>query len=168
MSIDLGTTPDGLPVVATDLELRQVGGGLTKPLRVDPQTFEQGTRVIVSYEAVVRSVRFDPIDNNEPHGEQARVHIAYPETAIVQRADKAGPIKTDLDSMREQIQRVEEAEKGIMRLATDEELHAAHEAGEHAGGLVDGCADCEHETDLENKEHTDEVAAKRGSRSTRK
>lgn len=148
-TIDLGTTADGLPVVATDLELRGVGGGLSKPLRVDPQLFQQGQRVIVSYEAVVRSHRFDPTDKEEPDGDQARVHIAYAEVAIVRPATGKGQLEGELKKMREQIKRADEADQGIQRLPTDDELQSAHDAGEHAGALLEGCPECDKEAAAE-------------------
>jgi len=144
-TVDLGTTADGLPVVATDVELRSVGGGLTKPLRVDPQLFQQGQRVIISYEAVVRSHRFDPIDKDDIDGDQVRVHIAYPEVAIIEPAVGKGQLENKLKKMRESIKRAEEAEQGIQRLPTDDELQSAHDAGEHAGGIVAGCPSCDDE-----------------------
>lgn len=144
---DLGTTPDGLAVVAVDLELRGVGGGLTPALRIDPALYEQGATIICSFEATVESIRFDPEAKAEPAGDQVRVHIAKATGALVRRAGD-GDLEAELAEMRDKIARAKDAEKGILRLATDDELEAAHDAGEHADGLVDGCPECDRELEL--------------------
>lgn len=140
---------EGKPVIATDVVLRGTGDGLSSAMRVDPMVHKHGERVVIAIEAIVQQVRHDPDDKSEPDGDQVRVHIMKAETATILETDAAGDVQVALDAQRERIQRAKDAEEGVMRLPTDEELHAAHDAGDHAGGLVEGCADCDHERDEE-------------------
>lgn len=139
---------EGKPVIATNLIVRGTGDGLSAAMKVDPNVYKHGDRLVIAVEAVVRDIRFDPVDKTEPDGEQVRVHITFAETAtVLGDADAAGDVQAALDAQRDRIQRAKDAEEGVLRLPTDEELLAAHDAGEH-DELVDGCVECDREQEL--------------------
>lgn len=139
---------EGKNVIATDVVLRGTGDGLSSAMRVDPMVHKHGERVVIAIEAVVQQVRHDPDDKTEPDGDQVRVHIMRAETATILETDAAGDVQAALDAQRDRIQRAKDEEAGVLRLPTDDELLAAHTAGEHSAGLVDGCVECENEAEL--------------------
>ena len=134
---------EGKAVRQVGIEIPGAAGGLRDSLRVDPQEFHQGDTVYVVLECPVQKVRFDPIDKDEPGGDQRRVHVfGTAGAAIVDRELVA-------EALAEQKRRVTlaaEAAAGVGRLDIDEgESEKAHDDGLHASGLVPGCSKCEAE-----------------------
>ena len=146
---------EGHSVRQVGIEIPSAGGGLRDALRIDPQEFRQGTTEYVVLECPVVKVRYEPIDPNEPGGDQRRVHVfGVAGAAIVDRELVA-------EALAEQKRRIElakEAAAGIGRLPVDDEAAKAHEDGLHASGLVPGCPLC----DAEVQAQADEAAADGG------
>jgi hypothetical protein len=137
---------EGRPVIATAIEIPGAGGGLRDALTIDPQEFHYGETVFVVIEGKVGKLRFDPV--KDAGDGVKRVHVLDTQAATV--AERA-TVEALLEA---QARRIEEA-KGLQRLPFGDELQEAHDRGEHADGLVDGCPDCDLETDLEAKEAGD-------------
>lgn len=134
---------EGRQVLGVGVEIPGAGGGLRDALTIDPQEFHYGETVFVVIEGKVGKLRFDPIADA---GEAVkRVHVLDVQAATIAERET---VERLLD---EQAQRIEQA-KGLQRLPFDDELHDAHESGDHAEGLVEGCADCDHEAELAAKE----------------
>lgn len=133
---------EGRAVRQVGIEIPSAAGGLRDSLRIDPQEFHQGDTVYLVLECPVVKVRFDPIDKDEPAGDQRRVHIfGTAGAAIVDRELVA-------EALAEQKRRVEaaqEAAAGIGRIPFDDEAEKAHADGLHASGLVPGCPTCDAE-----------------------
>lgn len=142
------------PVIAVGIEIPGAGGGLRDALTVDPREYHYGETVFVVIEGVVGKIRFDPVKGA---GEAVRrVHVLDVESAApVER-------ETVEHLLAEQAKRIEEA-MGIKRLEYDDELLAAHQRGEHADGVVEGCVECDKEVaaalveEHEDGRHADEV-----------
>lgn len=129
---------EGIPTVAVGIEIRNAAGGLNEALAVDPAEWHQGDEVTVVLRCNVDKIRFDNAKDTDGN---RRVHILS--------AFDAAVIDSDIvdEQLDEQRRRIEEA-KGLQRLDFDgTELAAAHEAGDHASGLVDGCPECDTERD---------------------
>jgi len=134
---------EGRPVLGVGIEIPGAGGGLRDALTIDPQEFHYGDTVFVVIEGKVGKLRFDPVKDA---GEAVkRVHVLDVQAATIAERET---VERLLD---EQAKRIEEA-KGLARLPFGDELQEAHERGEHAEGLVEGCPDCDHEVDLAAKE----------------
>lgn len=137
---------EGRPVLGVGIEIPSAGGGLRDALTIDPAEFHYGETVFVVIEGKVGKIRFDPIADA---GESVRrVHVLDTQAATIAERET---VERLLD---EQAKRIEEA-KGLARLPFGDELQEAHERGEHAEGLVEGCPDCDHEVELAQQEAGD-------------
>jgi hypothetical protein len=148
---DLGSH-EGRPVIGTKIKVRKTGDGLSEALKIDPEIIKVGEERMLAVRVVCVDVQ-NPAENRKQPAEGGvlRMHIFdATEAAFIDGA----VVEDVLAKQRERIDRAKDAEVGQGRLPTDEELHAAHDAGEHSAGLVDGCADCDHEADLEAAENT--------------
>ena len=112
---ELGVFEDK-PVVAADVILRGTGDGLSAALRVDPARYAEGERIVLAIEAVVREIRHDPVDKDEPKGEQVRVHIAHAATATVLDARSVGAVTKALEGQRDRIQRAKDEAAGQLTI----------------------------------------------------
>lgn len=79
--------PDGLAVVESAVELRGVSGGLTKAVHVDPVVLKQGEECFIGFRAECLQIRFDPIDVDEPAGDQRLVLILKSQGATVAKGE---------------------------------------------------------------------------------
>ena len=153
---------EGLPVRQVGVEIPAASGGLRESMKIDPQEFHQGDVVFVVLECPVNKVRFEPIDKDDPRGDQRRVHVFGVEAATIVDAELVEQAlaqhKDRVAALQHAEAKAKEAEAGITRLYDDkpdgsparpmgDELQAAHDAGDHAGGLVEGCPDCDAEAD---------------------
>lgn len=139
---------EGSPVLGVGIELPGAGGGLREALTIDPQVFHRDDVVHVVLKFKVGKVRFDPVKDTDA---VRRVHIGEVlDAAIVSAEDVA-------EMLEAQAARIEEA-RGILRLDFDQqELRDAHNEGEHAEGLVEGCPDCDLEAELEASEAVEDL-----------
>lgn len=99
---------DGMPVIATAVKVTNAGDGLSTAMKVEPEAFKLGQKVVLVIECVVTRVAHEPVSKDAPTVLQ-RVHTLKAGTvAVVDRASVAA----ELD---EQAVKIEEA-KGIQRL----------------------------------------------------
>lgn len=145
---------EGLPVIASGIEIPSAAGGLQPAMRIDPEEFRQGEVVHVVYRCIVGKVRHEPIVKDEPTGAQRRVHIfAVTDTTIID----GDTVKDAIDAQRLKIAKAREAGALAKGQATlpgtgwdDQEaeaLLAEHLDGQHADDLRDGCPRCAEERD---------------------
>lgn len=146
---------EGKDVRQSGVEMPGAAGGLKAAMKVDPQEFHQGDKVWIAIEGTIAKVRFEPIDKEDPGGDQRRVHVVAVEGATF--VDEA-VVGEQIRIMNERIERTKEREAGISRLPTDDEVEALadeHADGGHASGLVPGCPECEDEAAAEAEEAGD-------------
>jgi len=111
VEVDLGEF-EGLKVVAVGVEIPNAGGGLRDPMKLEPQEFRQGDRVIVALDCVVAKVRFEAVKKDDPFGPQRRVHVFRADTAAIVDAEVIG------DAIAEQTEKLRQAReraKGVQR-----------------------------------------------------
>lgn len=136
--IDQLTPFEGSPVIATSLEVRGINGGFNDGLTVDPAELRHGSKVFLLVEGTIDDILHKPIKDQGSFLGWRRAHVIRVEAGtIVDGAFAEG----QLEEMRV---RIEEAQ-GIQRLKFDEDLLDEHQAGKHAGALVDGCVECQKE-----------------------
>lgn len=135
---------EGLDVVQAAIEIPNAAGGLRDAMKIEPREFHKGDVVHVVLECEVGKIRFDPVDKEEPAGEQARVHVFHAIRATFVDGDL---VTQQLDEQAERIQRAKEAAEGVERLPTTDELERQHALGQHADGLRDGCPECDQESE---------------------
>lgn len=104
---------EGADVRRAGVEIPNVAGGLRKAMKIQPLILHQGDRGWIAFEFVVEKIKFDPIDKDNPAGDQERIHVLSAEgVTFVDGALVADAIK----QQKEAIQLAEEEAKGIMRL----------------------------------------------------
>lgn len=151
---------EGKAVRQVGLEAPSAGGGLRESMRIDPVELHQGDMVVTIMEHRVAKVRFEPIDKDDPGGDQRRVHVLTTETAAIASGELVDLVRSQLAVQADKIKAARAAAKGYDRLpyADDEAtaaLSAAHADGHHAE-LAPGCPECQAETDAKAAEVTDE------------
>lgn len=141
---------DGRDVLRSTIAITKAGDGLSEAMKIAPQEFHHGERVFVVLETTVGKVRFDPIKDTEA---LSRVHVL--EAGLSTIVSEA-LVREVLDSQAETIRLAQEAAAGIKRLPWDGDeeaaVVAAHEEGEHASGLVEGCPACDEEQNASEAE----------------
>lgn len=139
---------EGSPVLGVGIELPGAGGGLREALTIDPVVFHKNDVVHMVVKFKVGKVRFDPVKDTDA---VRRIHVGEVMDAAIVSAE-------DVSEMLEaQAQRIEEA-RGIQRLDFDgDEMKEAHDGGDHAEGLVEGCPDCDLEAELEASEKIEDL-----------
>lgn len=154
---------EGSPVRQAGIEIPGAAGGLRDSMKIAPQEFHKGAEVVVALRCIVDKVRFDPIDKDDPAGDQRRVHVFAVDTAMVAEGDLAGIIERALSEQKEHIQRLKDEASGQGRLddemnEAERELVAAHERGEHTY-LDSACSECQLEIDAQEAEQQAEANA---------
>lgn len=91
-------------------------------------------------------IRFEEVSGTDA---LARIHVLRAGTATLIDGEV---VREAIDVQREKIERAREAEAGVQRLPTDQELRGEHVLGHHADGLVEGCTICQEERDAEAAE----------------
>lgn len=142
---------EGLPVLGVGIEIPNAAGGLRDPLKVDPLILHGGDTAFATFELDTRKIRFDPVyddDTDELRG-WTRVHVLAVANATFIDEEL---VRDQLDEMAERVAERKEAEqlakekaKGVQRIGGADQLAADHADGQHADGLVPGCADCDDE-----------------------
>lgn len=148
---------EGKPVRQAGVEMPGAAGGLKAAMKVAPLEFHQGDKVFVAIEGTIGKVRFEPIDKEDPAGDQRRVHVIVVEGATFVDEDV---VAGHIAKMQETIARKKEQSEGIARLPTDDEVEALgeeHANGEHASGLVPGCPECDDEALKEAEEASEPI-----------
>lgn len=134
------TAFEGKAVRQVGVEIPGVAGGLREAMKIEPQQFSQGEEGYIVLHWKCAKVRFEPIDKDDPAGDQRRVHVfAVDEAAIID-----GDVVADhLAAQRERIELAKEAAAGIARLGNEDQLRADHREGLHDdGAAVDDCPVC--------------------------
>ena len=132
----------GQTVARTTISIRNAGDGLSEGLGIEPQLLGIGDRVYVVLECVV-----DAHDHKRLKG--------APDLLVLDQVLKAGTgtlIDADVvvEAIEQQALRIDAAKEAAAKAEgkyplpyTDAAaLGLAHDAGEHAGGLVEGCPTC--------------------------
>ena len=165
--IEALTPFEGVPVVATGIEVPGLSGGLNDALRVDPIEKHKDEDVVLVVKGTVAKVRFDPVKGHEDAWQ--RVHILkVVEVALIGEdvvAEALEDQRRRIDSAR---RRAEEAE-GIFRLEStvesngsdgagdEEEPHVVmgriHNTGGHKDGLRRECTLCALEVETAAEEN---------------
>lgn len=148
---------EGLPVRQAGVEMPGAAGGLRDAMKVAPQEFHKGEKVWIAIEGTISKIRFDPVEKDNPAGDQKRIHVIDVEGATFVDAEIVGE---QIARMNERIQRQKEQDQGIARLPTDDEVEALaeeHAEGAHASGLVAGCPECDNEAAAEAEEANEPI-----------
>lgn len=151
ITIDLGDF-EGLPVRRVGVELPSAAGGLRDAIKVEPRIIHQGDEGVLLIRYQCQKVRFDPIDKDEPDGDQERVHVLKVVAAMF---DDEASSEQRLLEHQAKVARAKEADKGTQRLPDDKEVAALleeHDQGEHADGLRGGCPQCDDEAEASQDE----------------
>lgn len=148
---------EGKDVRQVGLEAPTAAGGLRDAMRIDPVELHQGDRVVTIMEHVVTKVRFEPIDRDDPGGDQRRVHVLSTETAAIAGGELVAMVRDQLGDQRERLARAKAEAKGYPSMVSDDELTAAHAAGQHTE-LMPGCVDCAAEEEAAADETPDEMS----------
>lgn len=142
---------NGRKIVGNLMEIRNAGGAFSAELLVANPDLLEGAKVGDVVSVGMRLVCIDehyPVeDRKEPSEGGVKHKFVFDPTHLALVDDDI--LDGAFEAHAERVQRAKDAEAGQGRLPTDEELHSAHLAGEHAAGLVDGCVDCAEEADLE-------------------
>lgn len=140
---------EGLAVRQVGIEIPGVAGGLRDAVKIDPQEFHQGDEGYIALNWRCVKVRFEPVDKDEPDGDQRRVHVFEVQTAMIVDESIVGD---QITAQRERIRIAKEKAAGIARLDFDPDNFAAgHAAGKHQK-LVKGCFACDEEVEAVNEE----------------
>jgi len=140
---DLGEF-DGQPVTEVAIAVRNAGDGLSEALKVAPRGFHLGEKVRVLMDTTVVKAQLVPVDADEPEGDLRLV-------AVLKAGDATIATGAQVDKMLARQREANEAAKGnvvIPGLSADDVLLEAHGNGDHASGLVAGCAACDEEVSL--------------------
>lgn len=162
---DTTKLPDygGRPVVRSTISIRNAGDGLSEGLAIDPQVLPVGEKVYVVLECVVHAHDHDRLmDKGSDTGLLVLDQVLKAGTGTLIDADV---VKQAVAEQAERIEAAREAAKGITKLPFPTELQKAHDAGDHADGLVEGCPGCDAEVaaaEDEQRVHDAEAAAAAG------
>jgi hypothetical protein len=123
-SDEIGSLTDfeGKPVVRAGIEIPGVAGGLREALRIEPRESRQGETAWLALEVVTQKVRFDPVERDEPDGDQERVHVFVVQGATFVDKDLVG---SAIDTMRDRVLKAKEEAAGVTRLPYDDESEFA-------------------------------------------
>lgn len=141
---------NGRKIVGNLMEIRNAGGAFSAELLVANPELLEGVKIGDEIDVGMRLVCIDehfPVEDRKEPSEGGIKHKFVFDPVRLAMVDE-DLLQEAFDAHAERVQRAKDAEAGQGRLPTDEELHSAHTAGEHAGGLVEGCVDCEEEAAL--------------------
>lgn len=139
-------------VLTTSIAIRNAGDGLSAAMEIEPVTLPIGSTVFVVLECEVGGHDYLPIKNT-PALELKQILRAGTATMV------DGTLVRDvLDAQAEKIEQARAAARRDSGTYTldESEMEQAHENGEHAGGLVPGCPECDREVDARAAEAGDE------------
>lgn len=107
---------EGKDVRRAGIEIPNIAGGLRKAMKIQPRVMRQGERGWIAFEYVVDKIKFEPIDGDNPGGDQERIHVLVAEGATFVTEELVGDA---IQEQKEAIKKAEEEAKGIMRLGDD-------------------------------------------------
>lgn len=156
---------EGHAVTQAGIEIPNAAGGLREAMKISPEAIKQGERRYVVLEVVCQKVRHEPVDREQPAGDQARVHVLMAEAATFVDHDL---VREQLDKQKARIALHKDEESGQQRIMSDAELDLQHFAGRHATRRKTGCPSCEKEKALEAEEKMAARAAKQKASAAKK
>lgn len=139
---------EGHAVRRAGIEIPNAAGGLREAMKIDPQVIRQGERRFVVLEVVCQKVRHEPIDAEQPGGDQSRVHVLSAQAATFVDEDL---VRDHLDAQKARIALAADDDSGQQRIGHEQDLMVEHTAGRHKR-LRKGCPACEQERDLVKQE----------------
>lgn len=74
---------EGLEVIGSRIEIRNIAGGLREAMDVAAVELHQGDEFDITLRCKTRGIRHDPVEKDEPDGSQYRVHIADASRAVI-------------------------------------------------------------------------------------
>ena len=126
------------------VEIPGAAGGLRESMRIEPREFHQGERVHIVLACDVTKVRFEPIDKDDPAGDQRRVHVFAVDEATIVDAEL---VSAQLDEQRERLAKAKRDAAGTPTFDDQiDQLIAQHESGDHQE-LQSDCPSCQEERD---------------------
>jgi len=136
---------EGDAVESVGIEIPSAAGGLRDALAIDPIVMHKDDESMVLLRCKVQKIRHDPVKDSDGW---RRVHILETTSATIVDGDvfeEALAAQAErIEKAKAEEQRRKDAEAGQGRI-DDAAVDAAHDAGDHAGGLVVGCSKCEAE-----------------------
>lgn len=142
---DLGTF-EGKAVLNAAVEMPNAAGGLRDPMQFEPKLIHHGDEgyIVLKYQA--KKVRFDPIKDTAALTRVTVLDIT--EGTFVDEELVLEHLAAQRVRLAEARLAAEADEKGgVITFPTDEDLLAAHTAGDHAKALQPGCVECEREAE---------------------
>lgn len=154
----------GGKVTGLGVAVSNTGHGLETTVEVDPIIIQPGDTAFVIFEVEPDKDRYDKKYNGDGDwtGEWTFVPMLKAIGCTILLSDSAPALREAIDAQNERITIAREEGQGVHRL--DYDLSKAHAEGEHADGLVEGCAACELEAGLDASETLSgkDAAAKAG------
>lgn len=95
------------------VEIPSVAGGLRKAMKIQPRRMQQGERGYIAFEYVVEKIKHNPIDKDNPTGDQERVHVLAVEGVTFIDSDT---VKSAIDTQKEAVRKAEQEAKGVHEL----------------------------------------------------
>jgi hypothetical protein len=133
---------EGEAVIAMGVEIPGAGGGLHDSMAVDPRENRRGDEMTVIVSGPIDRIKFVPVTDKGVFLGLRRVEIMLVKEAVIVDREQ---VATLLDAERERVLAAKEAVAGLARIPFGDEHQDAHDKGEHASGIVEGCPSCEAE-----------------------
>lgn len=108
---------EGLDVTEVGVEIPNAAGGLQEAMRFDPVEWHQGQEHYIVLRGVVTKIRHEPVERDEPDGEQRRVHVLSVKEAFPIKADAVSDYVT---TQRERIKKLKDELEGTPALPLDD------------------------------------------------
>lgn len=95
------------------VEIPSVAGGLRKAMKIQPRTMRQGERGYIAFEYIVEKIKHNPIDKDNPAGDQERVHVLGVEGVTFIDSEL---VKTEIEEQKAKIAEAERAASGNVNM----------------------------------------------------
>lgn len=109
---------EGKAVTEVGVEMPNAAGGLQQAMKFQPVEWHQDDEQFVVLRGTVTKIRHEPIDTDEPGGDQRRVHILKIAEAF---PIDASHVADYVAERREEIRKAREEAEGVMSLDLDGE-----------------------------------------------
>lgn len=151
--MDLGEF-EGHPILRSQVKITRAGDSLSPALKIEPVALHHDERTWIVLEGRIVDVQHPGVPDTNG---VARTHVFRTEAATLVDGALVAEV---MAAQAEKIRVAKEEAAGITRLPYSDEpdLIEAHNAGEHADGLVGGCPEC----DAELQSIEDEAAGNLG------
>lgn len=151
----------GGKVTGLGVAVSNTGHGLETTVEVDPIIIQPGESAFVIFEVTPDKDRYDKKYDGDGNwtGEWTFIHMLRADGCTILLADAAPALREAIDAQNERITIAREESQGVHRL--DYDLGRAHAEGEHADGLVEGCAECELEAAMDGSATLSKDAAEK-------